>query len=156
MSPSSSPSTSESASPSVSPSAGYQDYTRGDEITLPTDDTDLETTYNGSDITDVETKNDVRVAQTATQQFMLHQFKDYTGANNSVTLECELQTTLEPSSSTVYLQIYNRNTNTWNTVDSDNTSAVNTDFILTGYVADLTNYKDDNTIISCRVYQEAL
>ena len=87
---------------------------------------------------------------------MIHEYKDYVGANTSCILEWEGQTTLVPTSSTVYLQIYNRNTTTWDTVDSDNTSSADVDFILTGNVADLTDYKDGNTVIACRIYQEAV
>jgi len=84
---------------------------------------------------------------------MIHQYKDFVGAENSIRLECELKTAVAPAVSTVYLQIYNRNTTTWDTVDSNNTAPINTDFVLTGFVADLTNYKDGSNVISCRVYQ---
>ena len=87
---------------------------------------------------------------------MIHQFKDYAGESSSCTLEWEGQTSLVPSLSTVYLQIYNRNTTTWDTVDSDNFSNANTDFILTADIANLTNYKDGGNVISCRVYQLAV
>lgn len=83
----------------------------------------------------------------------MHQFKDDVGASNSCNLEWEGQSNLAPSSSAVVLQIYNRNTLEWDTVDSDNTTAADTDFTLNANVADLTNYKDGNNIISCRVYQ---
>jgi len=108
------------------------------------------------DKADVATKNDVRVAQTGAAEYMIHQYKDFVGAETSCLLECELQTSLDPSSSTVYLQIYNHNTTTWDTVDSDNSSLPDTDFILTASIADLTNYKDGTNVISCRVYQQAL
>jgi len=55
--------------------------------------------------------------------------------------------------STVFLQIYNRDTTTWETIDSDNSTAADTDFILTADMADLTDYKDNNNVIVCRVYQ---
>jgi len=122
---------------------------------LPTNDNNLETGYSAQDYLDVDTKNDVRVSQTATSQFALHQFKDYV-ADNSRTLEWEGQTNLVPTASTVYLQIYNRNTPAWETVDSDNTTAEDTDFILTANVNDLTNHKDGSGVVSCRVYQEAV
>ena len=115
----------------------------------------METAYSAQDYLDVDTKNDVRVNQSATDEFAIHQFKDYTAAS-SITLEWEGQTDLAPSSSTVYLQIYNRDTPAWENVDSDNTSNANTDFILTGVIADLTNYKDARNVISCRVYQDAV
>jgi len=122
---------------------------------LPTNDNNLETNYSVQDYLDVDTKNDVRVSQTATNEYALHQFKDYV-ADNSRTLEWEGQTKLQPSASTVYLQIYNRNTPEWETVDSDNTTAEDTDFILTANINDLTNYKDGSGVVSCRVYQEAV
>jgi len=149
LSPSGSGSKSESASPSV----GYEGYTRGDEADLPANDTDLETPYTPQDYLDVDTNDGVRVEQTATQQYMIHQFKDFVGDANACTLEWEGQTSLAPTSSTVYLQIYNQLTTTWDEVDTDGASSADTDFTLTGIVADTTNYKDTQKIISCRVYQ---
>jgi phosphodiesterase/alkaline phosphatase D-like protein len=52
-----------------------------------------------------------------------------------------------------FLQIYNRNTTTWETIDSDNTSAIDTDFVLIADKTGLANYKDGNTVIACRIYQ---
>jgi len=72
---------------------------------------------------------------------------------DSCTLEWEGQTNLAPSLSTVYLQIFNRYTPAWQTVDTDNTSSADTDFVLTANIADLTNYKDANNVIVCRVFQ---
>jgi hypothetical protein len=155
ISPSASPSLSPSISPSVSPSPspGWTDYTRGDEVALPIGILDLETNYTAQDIIDVATKNDIRVGQTATSQYAIHQYKNYTGAATQCTIEWEGQTNCSPTLSTVYLQIFNRNTPAWETKDTDNASAVDTDFILTASIPDLTNYKDANNTIVCRVYQ---
>jgi len=120
---------------------------------LPADDTDLGTAYTEQDLIDVSTKNDVRVSQTATDEYAIHQFKDFVEDSNAVSLEWEGQTDCAPVFSTVYLQVYNRNTLTWDTVDSDNSSPVDTDFVLSGNIPDLTNYVDANKVISCRVYQ---
>jgi hypothetical protein len=157
VSPSLSPSISPSLSPSISPSIspGYQLYSRGDYGVLPVDNSDLEVNYSGQDVIDVAEKDDVRVAQTGTQEYMLHQFKDYV-AINTCSVECELQSTQAPSVSTVYLQIYNLNTDEWDTIDSDNTSNADTDFTLSASIVSLTDYKDENNLISCRVYQEAV
>ena len=118
---------------------------------MPTDNTNLENNYSAQDYIDVNDKNDVRVGQTATSQYAIHQFKDY-APSNSGTLEWEGQTNTDPVTSPVLLQIYKIGTG-WETVDSDNSSPVNTDFILTAYVGDLTDYKD-GSVISCRVYQQ--
>jgi len=145
-----------SVSPSVSPSPGWRGYTRGDEAILPlNNDNDLETTYSIPDIDKVVSKDLSWVPQTGLQQFMIHQFKDYI-AENSCSLECQLKSDLFPSSSTVYLQIFNRVGLVWDEVDSESLADPNVDFILTGTIANLANYKDASNVISCRVYQEAL
>jgi len=144
-----------SVSPSSSPSVGYKNYTRGNYNTLPANDADLETSYSVGDISDVSSKNDIRVAQLASNEYAIHQFKDHTSVANSAGLEWEGQSDLSCAVSTVYLQIYNRNSSTWETVDSNNSTAANTDFSLIANIVDLTNYKDINTVICCRVYQEA-
>lgn len=157
-SPSLSPSSSasKSQSPSASPSTGYTGYTRGNYAVLPTNDDDLETVYSAQDVIDVATSDDVRVGQTAVLEFMVHQYKNFVGSKNNGTPYWEGQTNLAPSASTVNLQIYNRNTTTWETIDSDNTTAVNTDFILSASVSDFTDYKNASNVISCRIYQQAI
>jgi hypothetical protein len=142
-----------SSSGSASPSIGFTLYSRGDEPSLPTDTSDLETIYSEAEEINVSTSNDVRVEQTGTAQYMIHQFRDFVGEQNSCSLECELQSSLAPSSSTIYLQIYNNNTSEWVTVDSDNSSSADTDLILSTSIADLTDYKDGSNVIVCRVYQ---
>jgi len=155
ISPSISPSVSPSISPSVSPSPATDNYSRGDLNTLPSTDNDLETIYSETDENDVATKDDTRVCQTATNEFMLHQYKDDVGSATTGYVEWEGQTSYPPSLSTVFLQIYNQDTPDWETIDSDNTSPVNTDFTLSAFINNLTNYKNGTTI-SCRVYQEAI
>ncbi len=157
ISPSFSSSISPSPSPSISPSPslGWEGYSRGDYAALPSDDTDLETAYSVGDYTDVDTKNDVRVAQTAgAYEYAIHQFKDFVGGNTSCDLEWEGRSNYAPSDSTVVLQIYNQNSTTWENVDTDSVTAADTDFILSGNIADLTNYKTAGNTISCRVYQQ--
>ncbi len=160
ISPSSSASPSASISPSSSvspsPSAGYTDYSRGHYAALPTNDNDLLTVYSAQDIIDVGTSNNVRVGQTGALEYMVHEYKNFVGTASFATLHWEGQTDLAPSSSTVYLQIYNRNTTTWDNVASDNTSSPGTDFVIEGTLTDLTNYKDASNVIASRVYQQAI
>lgn len=138
---------------SPSPSLGYELYTRGDYAALPANDTDLEVNYSTQDYIDVDAKDDVRVAQTATGEYAIHQFKDFIGEAGTVSLEWEGQSDLAATSSTIFLQIYNHDTPGWETVSSNNTASANTDFSLTGTIPDTTNYRDAQNIISCRVYQ---
>jgi len=149
---------SSSISPSVSPSPspGWTDYTKGDEASLPTGILNLENSYTEQEVSDVATSDDVRVSQDATGKFAIHQFKNYVVDSVGCTLTCELQSNVAPTISTVYLQIFNRNTPAWETVDTDNTSSENTDITLTAEIADTTNYVDASKVIVCRVYQEAI
>lgn len=50
----------------------------------------------------------------------------------------------------------NQNSNEWETLDSDNTSGTGVDFLLTGSVPDLTNYKNAGNVVSCRTYQRSI
>ena len=104
---------------------------------------------------------------------MIHQFKDFVGSDNSCKLEWEGQVSYNPALSTVLLQIYNRNTSAWDTVDQVPTTfgsplteyadidayyssiGADIDFILSANMTDLTDYKSSENVISCRVYQEA-
>ncbi len=119
---------------------------------MPSDDADLETEYSEQDYLDVNEADNIRVAQTATGEYAIHQFKDYITAD-SVELNWEGQSDLAPSQSTVYLQIYNRETSEWEMVVANTGEDANTDFVLNGIVLDLSDYKDGNSVISCRVYQ---
>lgn len=65
-----------------------------------------------------------------------------------------MKSSLAPSESTAYLQIYNQNTPVWETIDTDNTTAADTEFYLEAYVGDLTNYKDGSDVVSIRIYQQ--
>jgi len=122
---------------------------------LPTDDNDdLFTPYSAQDYIYVANKDNIRVAIAGTiEEYVLHQFKDYVGVANVCTLEWEGQSTVAPFIAPVYLQIYNRNTLEWDTVDTDSSSDVDVDFILTSLINGLTDYKDESSVISCRVYQ---
>jgi hypothetical protein len=126
----------------------------GDYASLPADDTGLENNYTPQNYIDVDTSDNVRVAQTATGEYAIHQFKNYI-ATNACSVQWEGQTDLAPTLSTVYLQIFNRDTSLWETIDSDAISAADTDFVLNADLADLTDYKDASDTISCRAYQLA-
>jgi len=166
-SPSASPSESPSISPSVSPSEspspspGYKAYSRGEYVTPPSNDNDLTTDYSAQDVIDVAEEDEARVSQSAERgalaenaKYAIHQYKDFY-AGDVGTLTWVGQSNCAPSTSPVYLQIYNRISLEWETVTSNNTAIANIDFMLSGIIEDLTNYKDENDVLSCRVYQRA-
>jgi len=163
LSPSLSPSKSPSLSPSLSPSVslspssppGSTNYTKGNYVALPANDSDLKTFYSTQEITDVSTRNDVRVGQGALTEYTIHQYKDFATITTKATLDWQGQASYAPSSSTVYLQIYNRNTSSWETVASNNSANADTDFDMSASISSLTNYKDASNVISCRIYQLA-
>jgi hypothetical protein len=121
---------------------------------LPTNNNDLETSYTTQDETDVADDDGVRVNQSATDEYAIHQFKNFVGGN-SASFIWNGQSDLACSASTIYLQIYDTNLTTWETVDSDSTTAANTDFDLTFFKSNLTDYKNNQGIVTCRVYQLA-
>jgi len=156
LSPSASASPSISPSVSPSPSTGYSDYTREYNTILPTNDNDLGTYYSDQEESDVSTSNNVRVGQVGSAQYMIHQYKSFVGQRNYCDIKVELQSTLAGSSATIYLQIYNRNSSTWETLDSNSTVPADTDFTFLYSLSSLTNYKDSRNVICVRVYQLAI
>jgi hypothetical protein len=132
-------------------------YTRESKTSLPSNDDNLAIAYTASDKTDVDTDNSVRVPAEAINNdpFLIHEYKDVDVSDvaTSVSITWNGQADLAPSSFVVNLQIYNRNTSSWETIDSDNTASADTDFDLIATVTPLTDYVDANKIISCRVYQ---
>jgi hypothetical protein len=113
----------------------------------------ISTEYNNQ--SDPDTFFTVGAEEENSSPVVLHQFKDYV-SGNTATLEWEGQSTIAPTISEIFLQIYNRDTAAWETVDSDSATAADTDFILTADMTDLTDYKNASGVISCRVYQETV
>ena len=123
---------------------------------LPADDTDLENAFTPDDYDDVAIDDGTRVAQTATDEYSAFLFKDKHTEDDAINVTWNGQSDLAPSASTIYLQIYNRDTTDWETLDSNNLADADTDFDLEGQVvANLADYFDDDFWIACRVYQEA-
>lgn len=150
-----SPSSSISPSESASPSEGYALYSRGENITLPTGDSDLTTLYSTTEETTVANRNNEYVGIIGGGDYLLHQFKKFVGGETTCKVEWEGRSSLAPSTSTVYLQIFNY-TSAWETIDNNNTAPANTDFELEANIPDLTDYKDPSGVVVCRVYQLAL
>lgn len=134
---------------------GNKFYTRESESSLGTNDDDLTTSYTSSELDDVATNDATRVGITG-GGYNAHLYKYvHTNSTDQISVSWDGQTDLAPTTSTVYLQIYNRNSTTWETLDSDNTSSANTDFTLSGSkTTSLSDYYDGNNMISVRVYQQ--
>lgn len=138
---------------SASPSNGYTDYSRGAYASLLTNDNDLETFYTEQEVEGVTNNDGTRVDQTGANEYIIHQFKNFVGANTECQIHWEGQSSLAAHESTVYLQIYNQTYDRWDTVTYNATRAQDKDFEMIGELRDLTEYKTAQNLISCRVYQ---
>lgn len=96
------------------------------------------------------------IGQSAQLQYMVHQFKNFVGSAANCGIEFFGESDLPLYNSTAYLQIYNRTTHQWDTLDTNNTWPDEITFELKKKKVDLTNYKNAQNIISCRVYQRAI
>lgn len=131
-------------------------YTRQGLGSLPSNDNDLATVYDSQDFTDVETDDGTRVALDSTNLYLIHQFKK-PNVNNTdpINILINLQSSVATSIAPVYLQIYNYNSTSWETLDTENTAGKNTDFDLQASVSvDVGNYYDALKMIAVRVVQD--
>jgi len=129
-------------------------YSRGNYASLPSGVTDLENIYTEQEMTDIVDDNSVRITQDATSEYAIHQYKNDVGTYPSGIFRWNGQSSLAPSSSPVVLQVYKVNGTTWETKDTKSTGDADTDFDLSFSLADLTDYKDGDGIVTCRVYQQ--
>lgn len=130
-------------------------YSRGDYAALPGDDTALETEFNEAAYTNIEDDDNVYVTQSASDEYPIFLWKDRnTNSTDAITVSCTLKSNCATTEQTAYLQIYNRTTGSWETLDSDSVTARDTEFTLSGTQStDLSDYYDGDNWISCRVYQ---
>jgi len=134
-------------------------YSRDKELTLPTDDSDMDIPFIDTEYVDVSVDDDVYVQQCARDTldpYGVFVWKDqYTDNQSIITSTCILKASIAPSVSTVYLQIYNRNSSSWETLDSDNTTAADTELTLNGVQnSDLSYYYDSDYFVIHRIYQK--
>lgn len=135
--------------------AGLKDWTYEVMSSLNTDESDLANDYSAGDITDVSADDD-DFKDLAGIGFLVEQV-DILGANDTTNIDIAWKgkTTLAPSTSTVHLQVYNFDTTSWETLDSDSSTAADIEFSLSGYVdTDVENYYDASNYAYVRVYQE--
>ena len=132
-------------------------YTRENGAILDTNDTDLGISFTAQDYTDIATDDNIYLDLSGVSTYNKFLFKDYNTNNlgtDDIIVTWSGKSTLAPSDSTAYLQIYNRTSSSWETLDSDGTTAANTEFILSGTQStSLSDYYDANYVTSCRIYQ---
>lgn len=133
-------------------------YSRESASSLGSDDTSLATVFSEADYTTVGTDDDNYVNLEGIQEYFQFLFKEkHTNNTDNFRITWKGKSTLAPSISTVYLQIYNRTTSTWTTLASNNTASANTKFTLESTISsNLSDYYDSNYVISARVYQDVI
>jgi hypothetical protein len=116
--------------------------------------------FSEQDYTDVATDDDTFVDLEGIAQYFQLLFKELNGNENDTDdfkITWKGKSSLAPSSSAVYLQIYNRTTESWTTLLSNSSANANTEFTLEDTVSTgLSDYYDENYIISVRVYQDGV
>jgi len=123
--------------------------------TLPLTKADLSYIYYEDDETAVSSDNGIRVALTSSESYLVHQYRAVNDTvNDNIHVKINLQTNRAPSTATVYLQVWNTTNLAWETLDSDNSTAVSTDFDLDYTLSsNLTQYYDTSYEVAFRVYQ---
>ena len=161
---SSSSSSSRSSSSSSSSSSCSEDpnkeYSKGGYADLPGDDSALETAFT---CMEYEYVKDVDSIYTTSQtlipgEFAIQQFKDkHTTNTYKISVDWDGRSSVAPSESTAYFQIYDYDGSVWETLDFDNTTAADTGFTLSGDITvDIDHYYDGSNKVTCRVYQEKI
>ena len=129
----------------------------GDYTTLSGDNSDLETPFTCPEYQYVAADDADYVEQCATDEFAEFLWKNQnTSSDDEIDVIWKGESDLAPSSSAIYLQIYNTTSSGWETLDSDNTTGASIETTLSGsIVSTVEDYYDTGNWVSCRVYQEA-
>jgi len=133
-------------------------FTRESASDLESDDANLTTAFSEQEYTDVATDDDDFVdleGGGAYQKFLFKRYNENSNNTDNFIITWKGKTTLAPSGSSVYLQIYNRDTTSWETIDTESSANANTEFTLSGIkTTSLSDYYDEDYVVNCRVYQE--
>jgi len=131
-------------------------YTSGDYSSLPSSSDDLYYSFSGADMNAVAAQDGLFFGQSGSSGHSVQQFKKYHNFPTAViTASWAGKTTVATTEKTCYLQIFNYNTESWETVDSNNSTAKNTYFELSGSpsTSDNSQYYDSDGFVAVRVYQ---
>jgi len=133
-----------------------EDFSHGTRASLPTDDKTIAgNSYESANYTTVGTNDGNRITAIGTKAYVLHTFrKKNTNSTDDLEVSIDLQVSRAPSAATVYLQVYNHNTDAWDTIDSEAAASADTDFTLSATInTNQSYYYDANNWAAFRVYQ---
>ncbi len=124
---------------------------------LPAADSDLTIEFSPLDYTYVDSIDGDFTLVTAPNKYGVFLMKDKNTSVVNIPVRWVGKTNIPGSQSTVFLQIYNRNSTTWETIANNNTCVASEIFTLYAEVTtNLSNYYDANYWVACRVYQQAI
>ena len=130
-------------------------YSYEDCATLPPDASDL---ANYMDVTEIASviADDASRFSFGTLAYNVQQIrKKKANSTDGIAISWNGQSNIAPSSSAMYLQIYNFTTSLWETVDSYSLTTVDSDFNLTATIASsVADYYNVSNEVVCRVYKE--
>jgi hypothetical protein len=135
---------------------GTKIYTKTAQVSLPSDSANLTTAYTTQEYVNVATLDGDRTSlNTTSAYYVIHQYKDkHSNSVATITPSWTGQSDTAASICTIYLQIYNVNSATWETLDSDNSTGANTNITLIGSITtNISNYYATGNWVTCRVYQ---
>ena len=173
QSPSSSPSLSDSASPSASTSGSSSEspspsssisysqaigsgmHSKGSYETLPSTNDHLEIEYGDDDDQAILADDGIRASIVGAGETLAHQFTFQNNTNrNGVKIKLNLRSTLATYTSPAILQIWNNQTNVWDTLMINNSTGANVDFDMINIIdSDYEKYYDESYKVIIRVYQ---
>ena len=132
-------------------------YSRGNYAALPGADANLETAFTCLEYPKVAIDDNIYVQQAAADEYVLFLWKNKNNDDKSaIIVQWKGKSDRAPNLSTVFLQIYNRNTPVWENLDSNNVAGAGVEFTLLGSkIANLNHYYDAQNWVNCRVYQQA-
>lgn len=138
--------------------SGFKAYFSEDKASLPSDDTVLANAFSSGNYTTVSSDDGNYVTQSSVGQYSVFLLKNKSTTQMPfIVLTWNGQSDQAPSTSTVYLQVYNRNSASWETLTSNNSANADTDFTLTATISsNLSYYYDANNWVAARVYQQAV
>lgn len=134
-------------------------YSMETSDSLRTNFNTLNTVYTETDYENVALDDNVFVDLVLDNTFGTHLFivenEDKTNVPLNITIG--VKSDVSPSESIVYLQIWNKDTLDWQTIDTENTANSSEEFILTARITEnLSYYYGDDYVVSVRVYQEII
>ena len=135
-----------------------EDYTKEAVSSLPEDDTNLANEFTPLEVFYTTAEDDRRVTISATQKYGVYLFKKKPSSGNpTITIKWVGKTNIPGATSSIYLQVYNRNSASWETLATNSDVSAGVEFTMLGSVlSDLNNYYDSNGYASVRVYQQAV